>query len=172
MTDDQHPWYSDPNAGHIPPTEPDGGAIPTSPPPSPAPPPTEPVPASNVPPGYGPQPYPQQAPTGYQPYGQPGFGPIAQSNGKATTSMVLGITGLASLVICYGVLSIVLGPIAFFLGRSAQKEMEATPLAWSNIGMAKAGWIMGLIQTILSVIAFAAIAAFFIWFATLDDSNF
>ena len=86
--------------------------------------------------------------------------------------MVLGIVGLASIFFCYGALSIVLGPIAFFMGRSAQKEMEQAPSAWSNAGMARAGWIMGLIQTILSVIAIVAIAAFFIWFATIDDSNF
>jgi hypothetical protein len=86
--------------------------------------------------------------------------------------MVVGIVGLVSIFVCYGVVSIVLGPIAFFMGRSAQKEMEASPSAWSNTGMARAGWIMGLIQTILSVIALAGIAAFFIWAASVDDSGF
>ncbi len=150
MTDDQNRWSSDSDRGQ--------------------------QPTPGPPPGYGPQPlppqqYPPQYPA-YPGYGQPGFGPVAQTNSKATTSMVLGIVGLASMVFCYGVLSIVLGPIAFFMGRSAQKEMEVAPSAWSNAGMAKAGWIMGLIQTVLSVIAIAAIAAFIIWVATTDDSNF
>lgn len=86
--------------------------------------------------------------------------------------MVLGIVGLASFVFCYGALSIVLGPLSFFLGRSAQKEIQATPTAWSNAGMAKAGWILGLIQTILAVIVIIVIVAFVIWAGTLDESDF
>jgi hypothetical protein len=38
--------------------------------------------------------------------------------------------------------------------------------------MARAGWIMGLIQTILSVIGLAGIAVFFIWATSIDDSGF
>ena len=109
---------------------------------------------------------------GYQAYGQPGFGPLAQSNSKATTSMVLGIVGLASILICYGVLGIVLGPLSFFMGRSAQKEMELAPNAWTNHGMAKAGWIMGLIQTVIAILAIVVVVAFFIFLATAGESDF
>ena len=75
--------------------------------------------------------------------------------------MVLGIFGLVSMLFCYGLLSIVLGPIAFFMGRSAQKEIERSPHSWSNAGMARAGWIMGLIQTILSVVVIVVVVVFF-----------
>lgn len=86
--------------------------------------------------------------------------------------MVLGIVGLASIFFCYGILGIVLGPIAFFMGRSAQKEMEPSPGSWSNSGMAKAGWIMGLIQIIIAIVAIIAVAAFIIWAVNVDDPNF
>ncbi|MEP4650948.1 MAG: DUF4190 domain-containing protein [Ilumatobacter sp.] len=147
MSDDQNPWFSDGNSGAAPP--PAYGSQPTYPPTS----------------------HPQQAPQGYQPYGQAGFGPVAQSNGKATASMIVGIVGLAMLP-CYGVPTLFMAPIAFFLGRSSQKEIDAAPGAWSNRGMAKAGWILGLIGIILVVLFAIAVAALFIWAASADDSNF
>ena len=108
---------------------------------------------------------------GYQPYGQPGFGPIAQSNGKATTAMVLGIIGLA-LLPCYGIPTLFLSPTAYFIGRSSQKEIDANPGSWSNAGMAKAGWIMGLIGSILVLLFIIAIVGLVIWAGSVDDSNF
>lgn len=158
MTDDQNPWYSDGTSGANPPTAPDRAGSPTPP-------------AYGTQPTYPPAQYPQQAPQGYQPYGQAGFGPVAQSNGKATTAMILGIVGLA-LLPCYGVPTLFLAPIAFFLGRSSQKEIDASPGSWSNGGMAKAGWIMGLIGSILVLLFAIFVAAVLIWAASVDDSNF
>lgn len=167
MTDDQNPWVSARRDDPTPPTGSDDATV------SPSPPhqfPTEP-PGYSTPPSFRHAPGEYQ-PHGYAPYGQTTYGQPAQSNGKATTSMVLGIVGLASMFFCYGLLSIVLGPIAFFMGRSAQKEIEQEPSSWSNAGMARAGWIMGLIQTILSIIAIIALGAFIIWWASLDDTSF
>lgn len=132
---------------------------------------------STPPPGYPPaghSPYgaPPQPPPGYAVYGQPAYGPAAQTHGGATASMVVGIVGLASMFFCYGLVSIITGPIAFFMGRSAAKEIAASPQSWSNSGMAKAGWIMGLIQTMLSLLLLIAVAAFIIWAVSVDDSNF
>lgn len=86
--------------------------------------------------------------------------------------MVVGIVGLASIVFCYGVLGIVLGPIAYFMGRSAEKEMALAPNAWSNKGMARAGWIMGLIQIIIAIVVVLAVGALIIWAASADGSDF
>jgi len=173
VTDDQNQWYSDPNSGPKPPTVPDGHAAPadapTTPPPGSAP--------QQYPHPYPQQPYPQpqypqQPPAGYQTFGQPGYGPVAQSHGKATTSMVLGIVGLVSVFVCYGILGVILGPLAFFMGRSAEKEIDLAPNAWSNRGMARAGWIMGLIQIIIAVIAVIGLVAVIIWVASSDGSEF
>lgn len=114
----------------------------------------------------------EYTPHGYTPYGQPSYGPVAQSHGTATASMVVGIVGLASMFFCYGLVSIITGPIAFFMGRSAEKQMAMSPQSWSNRGMARAGWIMGLIQTILSLLLLIAVVGFILWAISVDDSNF
>jgi len=196
VTDEQNPWYSDPTSGPTPPSVPDDGATP-EPPTSPSG-PTGPTPPANPSPETSPnqqqyphpypqqpaqqhpypqqqypqQQYPQQPPPGYQSFGQPVYGRPTSSNGKATASMVVGIVGLVSIVICYGALGIVLGPISFFMGRSAEKEMALAPDAWSNRGMARAGWIMGLIQIILAIVVILAFGAILIWATSADDSNF
>ncbi|WP_051062224.1 hypothetical protein [Ilumatobacter nonamiensis] len=104
------------------------------------------------PPGSPDESFPEQIPPpGYQAYGQPGSAPGSQSNGKGTAAMVCGIIGLVMLLLC-GVFSVVISPVAFFLGRSASKEIEAAPGQYSNAGQAKAGWIMGLIGMILVAI--------------------
>lgn len=116
---------------------------------------------SQAPPAYSAAPpaYPQ-VPPGYVPAGQ-GYGSPMQSLGKATTSMVLGIVGLATLPLCGVLLTIFLAPTAFFIGRSASKEIDANPGRYSNGGQAKAGWIMGLIGMVLTLIGIAAIIALF-----------
>lgn len=104
---------------------------------------------------------PYQAPQ--QPYGQPAYGQgfvaTSQSLGKATTSMVLGIIGLATIPICGVLLTLFLSPTAFFMGRSAAKEIEAAPGRYTNGGQAKAGWIMGVVGIVLTVIGIVLIAA-------------
>jgi hypothetical protein len=80
-------------------------------------------------------PYGQQPPYGGQP---------APTHGSATTALVLGIL---SLVIC--------GPLgipAYIIGRRAEREVLASQGSLSGAGLAKAGWIMGLIAMILMVL--------------------
>lgn len=81
-------------------------------------------------------PYGQQPPYGGQP---------APTHGSATTALVLGIL---SLVVC--------GPLgipAFIIGRRAEREVKMSQGQLSGEGLAKAGWIMGLIAMILMVLA-------------------
>jgi hypothetical protein len=73
-------------------------------------------------------------------YGQPMYGG-GQPHGSATTAMILGILGL---VLCG-----FLGIPAFIIGRRAEREILASNGALTGEGMAKAGWIMGLISMIL-----------------------
>jgi hypothetical protein len=102
--------------------------------------------------GYGQQPYGQQ-PYGQQPYGQPGYGyqqQPQQDHPRATMSMILGILGL---VICG-----VLAPFAWAMGRKTMNEIDASGGQLGGRGMAQAGFIMGIIGTVilaLSILFFA-----------------
>jgi Domain of unknown function (DUF4190) len=77
-------------------------------------------------------PYGQQPPYGGQP---------APTHGSATTALVLGIL---SLVVCAP-----LGIPAFIVGRRAEREVQASGGSLAGEGLAKAGWILGLIAMIL-----------------------
>lgn len=73
---------------------------------------------------------------GQAPYGGP---PPAQGNSpKAVWALVCGIVGL----LCFG---IILGPVAIFLGRAAQREGRPG-------GIAKAGEILGYVDVALFVL--------------------
>lgn len=78
-------------------------------------------------------------------YGQGGYGaPAPQGNNqKAIWSLVLGILGL----LCCGFFT---GIPAIILGRSAQKEIAQT--GQQGAGLAKAGFIIGIVACVLSVI--------------------
>ncbi len=116
---------------------------------------------------------PYQAPQ--QPYGQPaygqGFAATSQSLGKATTSMVLGIIGLATIPVCGVLLTLFLAPAAFFTGRSAAKQIEAEPGRYTNPGQAKAGWIMGIVGIVLTLLGIVLIAAL-IALGAFSESDF
>ncbi len=96
----------------------------------------------------GPGPYGQQGqqpPHGQQPpYGQPGYGyGPRQDHPKAMTSLVLGILGL---VICG-----VIAPFAWRIGKRTVDEIDASGGQWGGRSAAKAGYILGLIGTILLI---------------------
>ena len=79
-------------------------------------------------------------------YGQPPYGGMPQQHGAATTALVLGIL---SFVAC--------GPFtgipAYIIGKRAEREILASNGALTGDGMAKAGWILGLVSIILTVLA-------------------
>ncbi len=87
---------------------------------------------------YGTPPPPTDGPYGQQP---PYGGGPAPTHGSATTALVLGIL---SLVVCAP-----LGIPAYIIGRRAEREILASQGALSGEGLAKAGWITGLIGMIL-----------------------
>lgn len=69
--------------------------------------------------------------------------PPAGTNGKAIASLVLGILSL----FCCGFIS---GIAAIILGKQAQQE---TAISGQNgAGLAQAGFILGIIGTVLSVL--------------------
>ena len=102
------------------------------------------------PPPYGqtPQPGPQGP---YNAYGSQGFGaPPGPTPTSATMSLVLGIVS----VVCLGLLT---GIPAMVIGRRATREIDASNGALGGRGVATAGFVTGLIGTLLSVLAIVAI---------------
>ncbi len=82
--------------------------------------------------------YPPQAGGGYQP-------PPQQNHPRATTALVLGILGV---VICG-----ILAPFAWRVGKQAMGEIDASGGQLGGRGQAQAGYILGIIGTVLLVFA-------------------
>ncbi|WP_329597227.1 DUF4190 domain-containing protein [Streptomyces pseudovenezuelae] len=112
-------------------------------------------PASVPPPPIGPE--GPGAPAGYGYPGYPqspqGYGgwapPMPPQNGMGVAAMVLGILSCA-LFCMYGILSLVLGVLAIVFGIKGRKRAERGEA--TNRGQAQAGFIMGIIGTILGVV--------------------
>ncbi len=96
-------------------------------------------------PAYGQPPY-GQPPYGQPPYGQPGYGygggPVKHP--RSTTVLVLGILSL----VCCGVL----GPVAWVMGNTAVREIDAAPGRYTGRDAANIGRILGIIATVLLVV--------------------
>jgi len=87
--------------------------------------------------GYG---YPPQPPQyGYPQQGMPPM-QYAPDHPQATTALVLGIVGI---VVCGGLLS----PVAWWMGKKAVDEIDASQGAVGGRGAAQAGFILGIIGT-------------------------
>jgi Domain of unknown function (DUF4190) len=114
---------------------------------------------------------PSDQPSGWQPPGtwpppQAPWGPAPPTNGKATTSLVLGICGI---VLCPFVLSIP----ALVLGYQARREIDRSHGATGGRGLAVAGIVLGWIGLVFGLL----IIAFFVFAIAVDpswleDSNF
>ena len=112
--------------------------------------------------------YPQHPPYGYpqQPYA---YQPPKPNHPSATTSLVLGIIGLAGILTCGGV-TLVLSPVAWVTGAKAVREIRANPGAYNGESSAAAGKIMGIVGTVLLILGVIAIVAFFALVAAYDTS--
>ena len=104
------------------------------------------APPGGYPPGYGPPGY-GPAP-GYGPppgYGYPPYGFTGPDHPKATTSLVLGILGV---VLCQ-----VLAPFALVTGKRTLAEIDASQGRWGGRGAAQAGYVLGIVGTVLLALA-------------------
>ena len=104
-------------------------------------------------PGYGqPQPQPQYGQPQYgqpQPqYGGPGYGQSPYGgqieHPQGTTILVMGILGI---VFCP-----LLAPVAWVMGNTAIREIDAQPGRYSNRGVVQAGRLCGMIYSIVLVL--------------------
>lgn len=60
--------------------------------------------------------------------------------------MALAIVGIV-FGLPFGLPGMVLGPIAYFMGRSAQGRIDASGATIGGRGQAQAGWILGAVAT-------------------------
>ena len=122
------------------------------------------VPEPPVPRGTPPPPYPPPPPPVY--VQAPAYVPPPTS-GQATAAMALGISGLASLTVCWilsAVPSLVLGILAIVYGQLARSEIRENP-ALRGSSQAIAGFVMGIVTT-----ALAGLTAVFLCFALLTGA--
>ncbi len=98
---------------------------------------------------------PQYGQPGYgQPYGQqPGY-PVAYApdHPRATMSLILGILGI---VVCG-----VIAPFAWRIGKQTLNEIDASNGQLGGRGSAQAGYVLGIIGTILLGIGVAFLAVY------------
>lgn len=87
---------------------------------------------------YGPQDHP---PAGYQ---LPGQQPQVREHPQGTVVLVLGILSIFLPV---------LGPVAWVLGRSALKEVDASPVPAVNRSQLSTGKALGIIGTLLLIMS-------------------
>jgi hypothetical protein len=109
-------------------------------------------------PGQDPDTQPQYGgqPSGQPPYGQPQapYGQVPQAPGypmayapdhpRATTALILGILGI---VVCG-----VIAPFAWRMGKRTVDEIDASHGQLGGRGSAQAGYVLGLIGTVLLVL--------------------
>ncbi len=103
------------------------------------------------------QPYQTPAPV---PYAYPMAAPVGLEHPNAVASLVLGIAGLFVLPI--------LAPVAWFVAGRGRREMRQYPGRWAPSGSLTAGFVLGVIGTLL----WGALTALLVLFVVLASASF
>jgi hypothetical protein len=119
---------------------------------------------------------PAQAPYGqlpYPQYGEQGYGgypaPPPENHGSALAAMIVGI---ASLVLgCTVGIGLLGSPVAWWLGAKAKREIDASQGRLGGRGMAQAGFILGIIGTVLLALGIVAVILIVVVAATTGFST-
>lgn len=93
------------------------------------------------------------APQGAPP---PGYAPLRVTNGKATASLV---TGVSTLVLSWCCGLGLLGLVAVFLGLRARTEIRLAGGFQSGEGLAVAGIVTGVLATLVGVLTVVVVVA-------------
>jgi len=82
--------------------------------------------------------------------------------------LVAVLTGLGQLLdfLLLGLPAMIVGPVAFFLGRSAVGRIAASPQTFGGHTTAVAGWVIGVVGTA------GGAAVFLIWWVLVLLANF
>ncbi len=99
----------------------------------------------------------QPPPTPPPPHGSGGsqYSTEPPATGQATTALVLGIVGLT---VCPGAASIP----AWIIGRSAVREIDASQGQLGGRSSAFAGYVLGIIGTVIAALGLLALTAFLV----------
>jgi len=72
-------------------------------------------------------------------------------------ALVLGLVSVCGAFAC--LVPILASPFAWYIGAKACREIDREPGRWSGRGEAKAGMVLGIVGTVLMVLAILALAA-------------
>lgn len=106
------------------------------------------------------------------PPGQPhppqpqGYPPPAQTPGTAIAALVLGILGI-TMCGCFP-----LGIVAWVMGKKAELQIRESQGRLTGEGLAKAGWITGIIGTVGGALYLVGIIVFVILSFMADPQSF
>jgi hypothetical protein len=73
------------------------------------------------------------------------------TDGRAITSLVASIFGVL-LALPFGVPGLFLGPLGYFMGRSAIGRIDSAPGTAGGRGIAVAGWVLGAVATAIGAL--------------------
>lgn len=66
---------------------------------------------------------------------------------NATASLIVGIVGIIALFVFFPFVS----PVAWYLGAKGRREMREQPGRWRNSGSLTAGYVLGIIGTLIAI---------------------
>ncbi|HWU31896.1 MAG TPA: DUF4190 domain-containing protein [Marmoricola sp.] len=157
------------DSGEQPTTQPEGAPL--------APPPPGAMPYGSPLPGYGQQPPPYYPHPGYPTYPQPAyFAPAPMQYGypqdhpQAGLALGLGLGAIIGGFFTLG-LAFALGPFAWFVGQRARTQIKKSNGFYHAEGNATAGMVLGIISTVLLVLAILFWMLVIIGAATGESSN-
>jgi len=79
------------------------------------------------------------------------MGRAAPTDGRAITSLIAAIFGIL-LGLPFGLPGLALGPMAYFLGRSAISRIDDAAATSSGRGVAVAGSVLGVVATAIGAV--------------------
>ena len=85
------------------------------------------------------------------PYAPPDVARSAPTDGRAITSLAASIFGIL-LGVPFGLPGLALGPLGYFMGRSAIGRIDAEPGTVGGRGMATVGWVLGVVATAIGAV--------------------
>jgi hypothetical protein len=102
-------------------------------------------------------PNPTQSPVPVAPYHPPPsypppvYGRAQSVDSRAVVALVLAIVGLV-LGLPLGVPGLICGPIAYFMGKSANRRIDASAGALGGRRLAMSAWVLGIVATAVGAI--------------------